>query len=96
MEVDPMQREGFSAVLLHALEVLERAPGYLGHAFGPCIEESDKFFLLIRWSSLEAHVQDFRNSGAFHMWRARLEGHLQRLPTVRHFQLDQMRCPSTK
>lgn len=85
MEVDPRRRAGFSDVLTHALEVLQLAPGYLGHAFGPCVEEEDKYFLLIRWDSLEAHVRDFRGSAAFEVWRSRLAGHLASAPTVRHF-----------
>ena len=89
LELNPQRREDFCAVLSHALEAVQRAPGYLGHTFGPWADEDDKFFLLIRWTSLGAHVRDFRSSAAFGIWRSRLAGHHQGSPTVRHFHLTQ-------
>jgi heme-degrading monooxygenase HmoA len=37
-------------------------PGYLGHELHACIEAENRYLLLVRWESVEAHTRGFRGS----------------------------------
>lgn len=68
-----------------ALALLRGAAGYRAHRFGPCVEEPDRYALLIWWNTLEDHVVTFRQSSVYQEWRSLLDEHIEDDPYVRHF-----------
>jgi heme-degrading monooxygenase HmoA len=80
--------DGLARTLEVAVAQLQQAPGYLSHAFGPCVEQGDTFFLLVHWTSLDAHTVGFRNSPEGRTWRALLASVVDEEPIVRHFQIQ--------
>lgn len=76
----------FEEALAKAQEMLKRSDGYISHEFKKCMEESNRYILLINWESLEAHTEGFRKSELFKEWRALIGGFFAEPPIVFHYQ----------
>jgi heme-degrading monooxygenase HmoA len=90
LEVAPLQiRAGqeakFEAAFAVAQAILSSMPGYRSHALHRCLERPGEYLLLVRWDSLEAHVQGFRGSPRYAEWKALLHHFYDPFPTVSHF-----------
>jgi heme-degrading monooxygenase HmoA len=85
----------FEQHLAQAQSVLKRADGYLGHEFHQCMETPNRYILLIRWTTLAAHIGDaanggtegFRGSALFAEWRSLIGPFFENPPFVEHFEL---------
>jgi quinol monooxygenase YgiN len=51
-----------------------------------CIEQPGRYMVTIVWTSLEAHMQDFRNGPLFPQWRKPIEGLFEGAPELFHYQ----------
>ncbi len=82
-------KTGLSAAFEKAFKVAERIisgmSGYISHQLQKCIEEQDKYILLVNWESLEAHTEGFRNSPAYQEWKKLLHHFYDPFPTVEHY-----------
>lgn len=76
----------FEKKLEQAQAVISRAEGYLGHQFQRCIEQDNRYILLIRWESVEAHTVGFRQSELFREWRGLIGEFFENPPAVQHFE----------
>ena len=65
----------FEAAMDELKTVIGSSPGYLGHTIQRSLETPERYVLLVRWASLEAHETGFRGSPAFQTWKARLGSH---------------------
>lgn len=79
--------DDFEAALEQAQSVIGQAEGYLGHQFHKCMERDNRYVLLIRWTTLEAHTLGFRGSELFKAWRALIGPYFEAPPAVEHFEL---------
>jgi heme-degrading monooxygenase HmoA len=52
----------FEAVFPKAAAVSASTPGYISHELQRCVETKGKYFYMIRWESIEAHLVNFRQS----------------------------------
>ena len=85
----------FETNLEKAQSVISQSEGYIGHEFQKCIERDNRYVLLIRWTSLEAHIGDaanggtegFRGSELFKEWRALIGPFFENPPVVEHFEM---------
>lgn len=77
----------FEQNLEKAQAVISQSEGYLGHQFQKCVEQENRYVLLIRWESLEAHTIGFRESALFKEWRALIGPFFENLPLVQHYEL---------
>ena len=77
----------FEINLEKAQAVLSQAEGYIGHEFQKCIENENRYILLIKWVSLEAHTEGFRGSELFKEWRGLIGQFFEKPPHVEHFEL---------
>ena len=77
----------FEANLDKAQHVISQSEGYLGHQFQKCIEQENRYILLIRWTTLAAHTEGFRGSPLFLEWRALIGPFFEKPPVVEHFEL---------
>ncbi|MCB0637244.1 MAG: antibiotic biosynthesis monooxygenase [Lewinella sp.] len=87
IEVKPGSEAAFEDSLAQAQSVISRAKGYLGHEFHHCLERQNGYVLLIRWASLEAHTEGFRQSPLFQEWRALIGPHFAQPPVVEHYEV---------
>jgi heme-degrading monooxygenase HmoA len=81
--------------LKDAWALLERASGYCGHQFGPCVEEPGRYVLLIWWRRIEDHLLTFRQSAAYERWKQLIDTHVDAVASVHHFSIAATPgCPS--
>ena len=84
LPVTPGREEEFVASIAGALPIIETAPGCDGAEVRRQIENPSTFLLIVRWTSVEAHM-DFRASASFDDWRSRTHPFYESPATVTHF-----------
>ncbi len=77
----------FEKNLEQAQYVISKSEGYIGHQFQKCVERDNRYILLIKWTTLEAHTEGFRGSELFKEWRALIGPFFENPPLVEHFEL---------
>lgn len=75
----------FEAAFQQAAPLISAMPGYIAHELQKCLENPDRYILLVRWQTLEAHTVGFRQSSAYQEWRALLHHFYDPFPTVEHY-----------
>jgi heme-degrading monooxygenase HmoA len=83
--VKPGQCDAFEAAFAEAAPIIASMPGYLGHELQRCVEDEQRYLLLVRWRSLEDHTVGFRGSAKYAQWKALLHHFYDPFPTVAHY-----------
>jgi len=60
--------------------------GYVSHSLKKCIEQKNKYILLVNWEKLEDHTIGFRGSEQYLEWKNLLHHYYDPFPTVEHFE----------
>ncbi|MCG6876990.1 MAG: antibiotic biosynthesis monooxygenase [Betaproteobacteria bacterium] len=76
----------FENAFREASRVISAAKGYRSHELVRSIENSGKYVLLVRWDSVESHMEGFRNSADFKEWRDLIGSYFEVAPEVEHGQ----------
>ncbi len=79
------QGAAFERAFVLAAPIIGACAGYLGHELQRCLEQPDRYILLVRWRELEDHTIGFRTSAGYQEWRALLHHFYEPFPTVEHF-----------
>jgi heme-degrading monooxygenase HmoA len=83
-------REGssaeYEAAFATARAIIAASPGFRSLRLERCLDQPDRYVLLVEWDSVEAHEEGFRGSPAFEEWRRLLHGYYPSGPTVQHFE----------
>jgi heme-degrading monooxygenase HmoA len=77
----------FEQNLEKAQSVISKSKGYISHQFQKCIEQDNRYVLLIRWQTLEDHTKGFRESELFKEWRALIGLFFEAPPMVQHYEM---------
>ena len=75
----------FEKTFLVAQEIISSMKGYISHQLKKCIEEDDKYILLVHWETIEDHEIGFRQSDEYQQWKALLHRFYEPFPTVEHY-----------
>jgi heme-degrading monooxygenase HmoA len=75
----------FEAAFAEAEKIISKAPGYISHELQRCIEQANRYLLLVRWQRLEDHTQGFRQSADYQEWKRLLHHFYDPFPTVEHY-----------
>jgi heme-degrading monooxygenase HmoA len=91
LEVAPLTiRKGsspeFETAFRAAQTIIAASPGYVSHELQRCIEHPDRYALLVRWQSVEAHAKGFRESSGYVEWKRLLHHFYDPFPTVLHYE----------
>ena len=70
-----------------ASQYINTIDGYITHSLRRCLEQQNKYLLLVEWETLENHTVDFRESKAYLKWKEILHHYYEPFPTVEHFEL---------
>jgi len=87
LKVRAGQTEDFEYAFHDAQNIISAAPGYVSHELQRCIEEQDRYLLLVKWRKLEDHTIGFRQSTQYQDWKRLLHHFYDPFPTVEHFEV---------
>jgi len=85
LDVKPGLTADFEAAFGRAQTIIAGRPGYQRHELRPCVENAQRYLLLVWWDSLEAHTVGFRGSPEYQEWKALLHHFYDPFPTVEHY-----------
>ena len=86
LDVLPGKTEEFERAFAEASAIISSMPGYLSHELQRCIEDPERYVLLVRWETLEDHTEGFRGSAGYEEWKRLLHHFYDPFPTVQHFE----------
>jgi heme-degrading monooxygenase HmoA len=69
LNVKPGQEAEFETAFRQASPIIASIPGYIDLQLQRCLETSNRYILLVRWESLEAHTVNFRTSPPYQDWK---------------------------
>ena len=78
--------QDFERSFREAQSIIASMPGYVSHELQRCIERENRYVLLVRWESVEAHEVGFRGSPEYQRWKALLHHFYDPFPTVLHYE----------
>lgn len=86
LEVKQGLEERFEGAFKIASRYISSIDGYLKHSLQKCIEQKNKYVLLVEWQTLENHTIDFRKSREYIEWKKLLHHYYDPFPMVEHFE----------
>jgi heme-degrading monooxygenase HmoA len=84
--VKPGLQEKFEADFAIAGQYISSINGYIEHTLQKCLEQENKYALLVKWEKLDDHTVGFRQSEAYGNWRELLHHYYDPFPVVEHFE----------
>ncbi|MCX3266034.1 antibiotic biosynthesis monooxygenase family protein [Pedobacter agri] len=75
----------FEKAFKEAQKIIASMDGYISHQLKKCLEETDKYILLVNWETLEAHTEGFRGSTEYLDWKKLLHHFYEPFPIVEHY-----------
>lgn len=87
LDVKLGQEKAFEATFNEAQNIISSMKGYISHQLQKCIENDQRYILLVNWETLEDHTEGFRGSKEYGKWSALLHDFYDPFPTVEHYQL---------
>jgi heme-degrading monooxygenase HmoA len=77
--------QGFETAIEQAKLVICQSKGFIYINVKHCIEQTNRYILLIQWETLEDHTIGFRESELFKEWRALIGPFFENPPLVQHY-----------
>ena len=65
--------------------IVAAASGYRRHELRRCVEDENRFLLLVWWDTLESHTEGFRGSPDYQRWKELLHHFYDPFPVVEHY-----------
>lgn len=75
----------FETSFQNAEIIISSMKGYISHQLKKCIEQDDKYILLVNWETIEDHEIGFRQSEEYQEWKALLHHFYEPFPIVEHY-----------
>jgi heme-degrading monooxygenase HmoA len=86
LDVLPGETQAFEAAFEEAKTIIASASGFEGLELRRCLEDPNRYVLLVRWARLEDHTEGFRGSPEYEAWRALLHHFYDPFPVVQHYE----------
>jgi heme-degrading monooxygenase HmoA len=86
LDVRPGETAEFETAFAEAKTIISAMPGFDHLQLQRCIENRDRYVLLVGWDRLEDHTEGFRGSPEYQQWRALLHRFYDPFPTVEHYE----------
>jgi len=85
LKIRPGQAAAFEEAFTNAQPIIESMNGYIQHELQLCLEEKDKYMLVVRWKTVEDHTIGFRQSEGYKEWKRLLHHFYDPFPVVEHY-----------
>jgi heme-degrading monooxygenase HmoA len=85
LNVKPGETEAFEKAMNEALPLISASAEFKGLEVRRCIENPDRYVLLVKWETVEAHDPGFRGSDRYPRWKALLHHFYDPFPVVEHY-----------
>lgn len=79
------QEEAFATAYAEGHRLLATTPGCRSVRMTRGVESPSRFVLLVEWDSVEAHLENFRDSDRYPAWRDLIGPYFAAPPVVEHF-----------
>jgi len=76
----------FETAFAEAKEIISAMPGFDHLELERCLEDPNRYVLIVGWDRLEDHTEGFRTSEAYQRWRDLLHHFYDPFPTVEHYE----------
>ncbi|MBY0426049.1 MAG: antibiotic biosynthesis monooxygenase [Cytophagales bacterium] len=86
LQVKPGHETDFERDFHHAGAYIRSIKGYVRHSLRKCLEQNNKYILLVDWENLEDHTLGFRQSPQYQEWKKLLHPYYDPFPTVEHYE----------
>ena len=87
LNIIPSKSDSFIGEFKKAETIISNMKGYVSHELRHCLENENRYILLVRWETLEDHTIGFRQSDEYQEWKKLLHHFYDPFPTVEHYQL---------
>ena len=87
LDVKPTLEAAFERDFKVASAYISSVAGYASHELQRCLEKKNRYILLVRWETLEAHTEVFRKSAQYAEWKRLLHHYYDPFPTVEHYEI---------
>ncbi|MEC0240337.1 antibiotic biosynthesis monooxygenase [Paenibacillus dokdonensis] len=87
LQVISGEEQNFENSFVQASTIISSMKGYIQHELHKCMEEANKYILLVKWETLTDHTVGFRESAEYQEWKALLHHFYDPFPTVEHYEL---------
>lgn len=85
LDVIPGQKDDFVAAFGAARKIISAMKGFVSLELQACLENENRFILLVRWETLEDHTEGFRGSPEYQAWKELLHHFYDPFPEVEHY-----------
>ena len=85
LKIRNSESKAFEVAFNKAAPIISSMKGYVEHELQKCIEEENKYLLIVRWQTLEDHTIGFRGSEEYKEWKNLLHHFYDPFPTVEHY-----------
>ena len=85
LNVIPGREDAFLEAFSIAQNIISKMTGYKSHQLKRCIENRNRFILLVDWEKLTDHTEGFRGSKEYQEWKGLLHHFYDPFPTVEHY-----------
>jgi heme-degrading monooxygenase HmoA len=75
----------FEKAINKARYIISAMKGFIELELQKCLEETEKYLLIVRWETLEDHTEGFRKSESYVEWKKLLHHFYIPFPTVEHY-----------
>jgi heme-degrading monooxygenase HmoA len=79
------ESDQFESAFGKAQTIIASMKGYVEHELLKCIEQTNKYLLIVKWQSIEDHTEGFRNSEEYKEWKKLLHHFYDPFPVVEHY-----------
>ena len=87
LDVRDGETDAFERAFAEAKAIISAMPGFDHLELQRCLEQSNRYVLLVGWDRLEDHTEGFRGSPEYERWRELLHRFYDPFPTVEHYEL---------
>jgi len=85
LDVRPGETDAFEAAFREARAIISSMPGHVAHQLQRCVENDNRYLLLVEWRTLEDHTEGFRGSPEYQRWKGLLHHFYDPFPVVEHY-----------